>query len=49
VLFAGLAPGIPGYYQLNIEVPTDARSGPQQLIISTNNVPSQNGATIQVQ
>jgi uncharacterized protein (TIGR03437 family) len=49
VLFAGLAPGWPGYYQLNIEVPADARSGPQQLIISTNNIPSQSGVLLQVQ
>jgi uncharacterized protein (TIGR03437 family) len=49
VLFAGLAPGWPGYYQLNIEVPADARSGPQQLVISTNNIASQSGVLIQVQ
>jgi len=49
VVFAGLAPGLPGYYQVNIEVPADSRSGSQQLIISTNGVPSQNGALIQIQ
>ena len=49
VLFAGLAPGIPGYYQLNIEVPMEARSGPQQLIISTNSFASQNEALVQIQ
>jgi uncharacterized protein (TIGR03437 family) len=49
VLYAGLAPGLPGYYQLNIEVPTDARSGPQQLVVSTNNIASQSGVLIQVQ
>lgn len=48
VLYAGLAPGLPGSYQINIEVPTEARTGPQQLIISTNNVPSQDGALVQI-
>jgi uncharacterized protein (TIGR03437 family) len=49
VLYAGLAPGIPGSYQINIEVPADAPSGAQQLVISTNNVPSQDSARVQIQ
>jgi uncharacterized protein (TIGR03437 family) len=49
VLFAGLAPGIPGSYQINIEVPATAASGAQELIVSTNNVPSQNGALVHIQ
>jgi uncharacterized protein (TIGR03437 family) len=49
VSYAGLAPGIPALYQLNIQVPTGASSGAQLLIISTNGYPSQNGALIQVQ
>jgi uncharacterized protein (TIGR03437 family) len=49
VSYAGLAPGLPALYQLNIQVPTGASSGAQQLIISTNGYPSQNGALIQVQ
>jgi uncharacterized protein (TIGR03437 family) len=49
VSYAGLAPGIPALYQLNIQVPMGASSGAQQLIVSTNGYPSQNGALIQVQ
>ena len=49
VSYAGLAPGIPALYQLNIQVPMGAASGAQQLIISINGYPSQNGALIQVQ
>jgi uncharacterized protein (TIGR03437 family) len=49
VLFAGLAPGGIGLYQLNIQVPQGAPSGAQELIISTGGNASQNGATIYVQ
>ena len=49
VTFAGLAPGLRGYYQVNIQVPQGAPSGSQELIISTGGNPSQSGATIYVQ
>lgn len=49
VTFAGLAPGLRGYYQVNIQVPQNAPSGMQELIISTGGNPSQNGATVFVQ
>lgn len=48
VVYAGVAPGIPGTYQVNIEVPAESGVGPQQLIISTNGSPSQNGATVMI-
>jgi uncharacterized protein (TIGR03437 family) len=49
VTFAGLAPGLRGYYQVNIQVPQGAASGAQELIISTGGNPSQSGATVYVQ
>jgi uncharacterized protein (TIGR03437 family) len=49
VSFAGLAPGLRGYYQVNIQVPQGAPSGAQELIISTGGNPSQSGATVYVQ
>jgi uncharacterized protein (TIGR03437 family) len=49
VQFAGLAPGLPGYYQLNIQVPSETASGTQQLVIYSNGVPSQENATVEVQ
>src|SRR5262249_7436134 len=33
VHFAGLAPGVPGVYQLNVEIPAGAASGTQELLI----------------
>ncbi|MGA7239238.1 MAG: proprotein convertase P-domain-containing protein [Bryobacteraceae bacterium] len=48
VQFAGLAPGIPGVYQLNIQVPLNAPSGTQELIVANGNS-SQKLATIEVQ
>ena len=36
VLFAGLAPGFPGLYQVNIQVPAGTLSGVQNLAISVN-------------
>jgi uncharacterized protein (TIGR03437 family) len=33
VLFAGLAPGFPGVYQVNIQVPTTVQSGYQQILV----------------
>jgi len=49
VQFAGLAPGLPGLYQLNIQVPSTAPSGAQELIVFASGQSSQKGATIQVQ
>jgi uncharacterized protein (TIGR03437 family) len=49
VTFAGLAPGLRGYYQVNVQVPQGAPSGAQELIISTGGNPSQSGATVYVQ
>jgi uncharacterized protein (TIGR03437 family) len=49
VMFAGLAPGGIGLYQLNIQVPQGAPAGAQELIISTGGNPSQSGATVYVQ
>jgi uncharacterized protein (TIGR03437 family) len=49
VTFAGLAPGLRGYYQVNIQVPQGAPSGAQELVISTGGNSSQSGATVYVQ
>jgi uncharacterized protein (TIGR03437 family) len=49
VHFAGLAPGIPGVYQLNVEIPAGAASGTQEILIYSNGSSSQKGATIEVQ
>jgi uncharacterized protein (TIGR03437 family) len=38
--FAGLAPGLVGVYQLNFRVPSNARSGEQDLVVTTNGVSS---------
>jgi uncharacterized protein (TIGR03437 family) len=40
VLFSGLAPGSVGLYQVNVVVPADARTGPQQMKISIGGVDS---------
>ncbi len=49
VQFAGLAPGQPGLYQLNIQIPADVRSGAQEVVIFVSGQSSQKGATIQIQ
>jgi uncharacterized protein (TIGR03437 family) len=49
VLFAGLAPGLPGWYQLNIEVPATTPSGRQEVMVYSNGVPTQSGATVNIQ
>lgn len=49
VQFAGLAPTLPGVYQLNIQVPVTARSGTQELLVYSNGVSSQERATIEIQ
>ena len=49
VQFAGAAPGFPGIYQMNLYVPTEARSGAQEVIVHINGKSSQRGAIIEVQ
>jgi uncharacterized protein (TIGR03437 family) len=49
VQFAGLAPGVPGLYQLNIQIPANVPSGAQELMIFASGQSSQRGATIQIQ
>lgn len=49
VSFAGLAPGLPGLYQLNIQIPSTASSGADELIVSVPNQSSQKGVLVQVQ
>jgi uncharacterized protein (TIGR03437 family) len=48
VLYAGLAPGYPGLYQVNLTVPANAPSGTTLLLLYVNGKPSQAGATIQI-
>jgi uncharacterized protein (TIGR03437 family) len=48
VLFAGLAPGFPGAYQLNIQVPSDVASGFQQMIIWNGGGVSQDNLSIPI-
>ena len=49
VQFAGLAPGSPALYQVNLMVPATAPSGVQQLLLYSNGVASQSGTTVVVQ
>jgi uncharacterized protein (TIGR03437 family) len=49
VLFAGLAPGMTGVYQVNVLVNPDVPSGAHELVISTANSSSQPEVTIEVQ
>jgi uncharacterized protein (TIGR03437 family) len=49
VQFAGLAPGFPGIYQLNVQIPPGAPSGTQELIVYSNGSSSQRAATVEVQ
>jgi len=49
VQFAGLAPGLPGLYQLNIQVPPLAVSGVEPLVVFVSGEASQAGAVIQIQ
>jgi len=48
VSFAGLAPGIPGLYQVNILVPDSVPGGAQEVVVSNANNGSQNGLTVQI-
>jgi uncharacterized protein (TIGR03437 family) len=49
VHFAGAAPGFPGLYQINIEVPANAPSGTDSLLIYANSQPTQSGVTVEIQ
>jgi trimeric autotransporter adhesin len=48
VLYAGLAPGFVGLFQLNIAVPANASTGVVPLTITINGVPSQDNVFIAV-
>lgn len=49
VAFAGAAPGLPGLYQINLQVPPNAASGARPITIYSQGVSSQFGTTIYVQ
>lgn len=49
VLYAGLAPGFVGLFQLNIAVPANASTGVVPLTLTINGVPSQDNVFIAVQ
>jgi uncharacterized protein (TIGR03437 family) len=49
VSFAGAAPGFPGPYQVNMQVPPSAGSGALPLVLFAADQPGQLGVTIFVQ
>jgi uncharacterized protein (TIGR03437 family) len=49
VQFAGAAPGLPGVYQVNIQIPAGAASGSQEFVLYQNGKSSQKGAFITIQ
>jgi uncharacterized protein (TIGR03437 family) len=49
VQFAGMAPGLPGWYQVNLIVPADAPSGTDEIVIFASGIASQNGTTVEIQ
>jgi uncharacterized protein (TIGR03437 family) len=49
ILFAGAAPGLPGVYQVNIQIPAGAASGSQEFVFYQNGKASQKGAYIAIQ
>lgn len=48
VTFAGLAPGIPGLYQINIQVPDTVGSGSQEVVVSNAGNASQGRLVVQI-
>jgi uncharacterized protein (TIGR03437 family) len=48
VEFAGLAPGQPGIYQVNVQVPFGSGSGLQPLVLYVNGQASQSNVTVQI-
>ena len=49
VSYAGAAPGFPGLYQINVQIPAGAASGARPLTSFAAGAPSQFGVTIFVQ
>jgi uncharacterized protein (TIGR03437 family) len=49
VSFAGAAPGYPGLYQINVQIPAGAGSGARPITVSAAGAPTQFSATIAVQ
>jgi uncharacterized protein (TIGR03437 family) len=49
VLWAGAAPGFPGLYQINVQIPANATSGARPLTLYGGGAPTQFGTTIFVQ
>jgi uncharacterized protein (TIGR03437 family) len=47
ILFSGLTPGAVGLYQINVRIPTTARTGDLSLVVSQNGIAS-NAATVSV-
>jgi uncharacterized protein (TIGR03437 family) len=47
--FAGLAPGTVGFYQVNVRVPADAKSGARPIYLYVDGYPAQQNAIINVQ
>jgi uncharacterized protein (TIGR03437 family) len=48
VTFAGLAPGNPGLYQINIQVPDTVSSGSREVVVSNAGNASQNALVVQI-
>jgi uncharacterized protein (TIGR03437 family) len=48
VTYSGLAPGLVGVYQVNVQVPAAVGSGTARLVLNVGGNVSQNGVTIQV-
>jgi uncharacterized protein (TIGR03437 family) len=49
VQFAGAAPGYPGLYQVNLQVPSTILSGTRLVEVFVNGQPTQLGTTVQIQ
>jgi uncharacterized protein (TIGR03437 family) len=49
VAFAGAAPGLPGMYQINVQIPAGVGSGARPLTVYASGTPTQFGVTIFVQ
>jgi len=49
VSFAGAAPGFPGLYQINLQIPAGANSGARSIVLYGGGAPSQFGTIIYVQ
>jgi uncharacterized protein (TIGR03437 family) len=49
ILYAGVAPGTPGEYQINIRIPASTPDGNQPVVMTVNGIQSPSGAYITVQ